>query len=414
MCVRTWSLLLFVWGLCSLAWGEENQFREIPLNYAVDVRLAFYEAFRRPDASSEEPRPFLSDNSRNGYRSLGLRSASFNLHWEDFNSSLLSVSLRPDALQFKPEPGEEPRVPLVRDFDTRTGSVARKKPNLTLLQDYHLGVLWGEQLSLSYGLWDRLAAISETFSDINEFGLAVQLPRSVSGARVRLKRKFKDDVGTEHPYLAASGFIIQGRDNRSEGRTRHKRTFDVGPASDNPYWGGAIAVEWMPRMFECSLLGGYEERRDLGGRVKELLAGIVARKTFYVLSQNFSVMLDTRMSSEQWLSTPIEFPELLQLSSSLFLHWSQASGWKVLTGIHWGTSDRWFEERSNFFVRQTYRGYQFDLGFVKELQRHLFASLILSHERRFFDDGGDLKGAFDVGSDDDDIQRFGFELRYLL
>lgn len=407
MCVRKLVLLLCGWGLASQVWGEQ-QTLEVPLQYAVDFRLAMYEAFRRPDATSEEPRPLLSNNSKNGYRSLGLRSAYFNVHWEDFHSSVLSLGFRPDALQFKPEiPADEPR-----DFDSRAGSVYRQKPVLALLQEYHMGAVWGEQASLAYGLWDRFPMPEETYADIVEFGLAAQVPRSFTGARIHLRRNLKDEFGVEQSHLSASAFVVQGREIRAEARTRHKRTFDVGPASENPYWGGAVTLNWIPKFFESALLAGYEERREYDGQVKEIYGQLIGRKAFSLFSQDFSTLLDIRTSSEQWLGTTIDYPELLQLSASLFLHWSHHYGWKIFAGIHWGSSDRWFEERSDFFVRQVFKGYQFDIGFVKELQKHLFASLVLSKERRYFDNGGDNRAAFDLGSNDDEIQRFGFELRY--
>ncbi len=371
------------------------------MDYSVDVRLGFHEPLFKAGSDVFSTNTLYPEGKGAAYRSLGLRSSEFQLGIENFHQSLLSLALRPEVFGKESLPGEG----APRDFDSRTGSVYRKKPFIFLLNQYQVGILYGDQMKLSFGVWEKFIVSQFPFSDINEFGLLVQLPNNFSGFRTDLRRPLNSKSQVDVSML-----VLRGRGERVDHLASNSQSLDVSTSSLNPYWGGAILLHWLIEAnFDGSFLAGFEERREFEGKVQEAYAGIFLIKQFRLWDRRLALGLDSRAAFERWFRNLVARPALLQASSSLFGRVELFQSIDFILGLQIGKSDRFNAKTQEEAV---FTGKEIDIGFLVNLKKNLSFSAILSDEERFVTDNGRKSGRFIQGDDKDRIVRVGFDLRY--
>lgn len=405
--MRTRALLALFFlniGIASLAFakGDESQ---VIFDYAGDVRFAWQEPLDRPGAAASSRNTVIPADAEEAYRSLGLRAASFEFLIQHFHQSFFGGRLRPDF--FQKTPGD----PVKRDFDSRAGEVYRPKPQVFLLDAYQVGTLLGDQVSISYGVWDQFYKANFAFEDINEFGLTVQMPEKFAAFRLNFKTEVAAIGSSLASQIDVSAYVLQGREERVENLAKNDRVFDTSSASLNPYWGGALVVHWLAEeYFDLSLVGGWEQRRENGQKVQEQYGNFVVLKKFPIFSQAVNLGLDARVSAEK-RNINQQTVRLNQQSIGILGDVPILDKFNTVFGLYYGTSDR-FNGIDPSSSPIKFKGYQTDLGVVKEISKNLRLSLILTREFRMVDDDSE-RGGFIANSQKKRINRFGFDLRYI-
>ena len=383
----------------------------------LDVSLGYSDLLKRPATTGGPklaitPWSSMADVEADQTRTLGLRRASLGISAKRPGSSILALTLRPEAASNRGEP-------IARDFDSRAGSTYRATPRIVLLDEYRLTFEQQSSYSLGIGVFNQIAPFRASYPQILAFGLEAKLPEK--SLAIRLTWKSLGPHQSVPNDNAASGrsfdlYVMEGREDRGELLSRSTRSNDSAPSASDPDRGLALATnhQWSEALDYGGTFGYIDTRLSDSGHLNELFGALYGAFRFRLIGQYPSRMTwDSRVSREYWRGGGQRFHSLQQLSHALTLSHEVMPKAFLVWGLHYGMSQRHPQgESANLVV---FEGIQGDLGLIRQYDDNLSFSLMTSSESREQVQDGTRSGGFDNeiarrGA----LKRFAFEIRYMV
>jgi len=385
-------------------------------DHSLEVELTWMDRFSRgpgksaasslaASRSSDEILPLADLPERRtttGGRTLGLTKARAELEWSTDPSASLSLVLRPDATLLPRKEGE----PKAREFDSRAGVVRQPRSTVDFLDAWKIEFKPGVHLSFGLGVWEELLHAQDARPQLMGFGGTLSGPEKFSGARMHW---FRDSS------LAFSAWILQGREDRGMTWGASDESWDIGPQSEDPWLGSALALDWSP--VEASRLGAvaaHLSEQLVAGKVRSTWLQIFAHRNFERLSvfTRPAFALDARWSRDD-LETEVggKLP-LSHWNVGLSTRLGVVADWSISMGLHQGVGEDMNEADWTRSLKT--EGSQYDFGLIWQFAPSLSASGMVAHEvRRAETPDGKMVGAFGDGDrKTDNIRRVLFEIRY--
>lgn len=278
--------------MCSKNICFSQEAPSLDFNYTIDSSFIYTDRLKRSNTSGDEPPKFLKDNlpfyvqpiglagnSSSTNRTLGLRHLKIGVSISKIRSSTLQLVFRPDAdLRKSDSEDGEPR-----EFDTRSGIPYRKKEKINLLDSYILTIHKGDNLDISYGVFEKMTPSHSAYHQTLEFGLTTQLPSKYLGLELMLKSgRFRPPLarekrGRENQY---SFIVYEGRGDRGETITSSLDTQDKIAVADDPYRGIAVKINYYSSpITEYTLIGGYDSSKETSSKT-EIYTNLAASTHF--------------------------------------------------------------------------------------------------------------------------------------
>ncbi len=377
------------------------------LSYDLDLSLQYLDILQNPFSTEGLQQPNqLSRLEAAESRSLGLKQMRMGVRWAYPGHSQLNLILRPDSSLREDQ----------ADYDTRAGTVYFKKQPVELLDAYSIDLLFLDSAVLSFGVFEQMVRQRSAYTHEPEFGLEVILPTKFAGAY--LQWRFDKHDGDYSQQMPNTGLIFdlwvhQGAGDRVEQEVSKDKTHDTGPGANDPHLGVAAGVRWVrtaSHRLGILLGGGDSHYVDSTGEGKrnEVYARLYNEFMWAVDSYLGKTSFEVRILKEKWTGDQINLPSRTHQSGRLTNSLQVVpQGW-VLLGFHYG--------RSKFDSSLWVHGYQFDLGYQKDLRNGIELSLIAAEERRSHLEQGKSRGGFvrNDGTRERSVRRFLIELSYLL
>jgi hypothetical protein len=301
-------------------------------------------------------------------------------------------------------------------------------PSIRLLDSYYATLYPLSSLSTSVGVFEELAPIRASYPVVLDFGLRVSLPAKFAGARLRWQDvKNGPDLSSPSPAgtLQADAYVIDGNEDRVEDTRKKRGTYDVAPAGNDPFLGGAAALSYQPLdTLEVSVLGGLVDARpdptEAPSGKRSTAFGQLVSVAHLAKASGFptTLSLDLRTSSDKWRNTAAGHPTPAardQRSGSLTVSTRVSPAAWLLVGAHAGKSERAIVTTAQDRISSV-DGFDFETGVLASLGSDLNLQLMLSTEKRTIQGAGQDGGAFiDVdGSRHKTMRRYGLVLAYAL
>lgn len=372
----------------------------------LDVALLYVDSFSRPESASINQNEFSMHQSedKRRERGLGLRYAKAGLTFENFQSSKFYALIRPEGAVARSDDGDIPR-----EIDTRAGDVYRKLPDVRILDAYQLTIRPGTGMSLGVGVWEQLSVPAQAYDQILQPGLDVLFPAKFSGLRLRWNRYEPVDPANVEKRLRGlitDFYVIQGDRDRVESNIGKSDTDDHAPGAEDPHYGGAISLSWMPAdSWSLLLTGGSLTSEDQNGKSNDVFIEIngILRSPEVLGGLTTSVLI--KQSKESFRKTLAPVDDRLNQFVSLQVLLGLVPGISALSGISVGAGE-WPGDELKPFENTDFAGYQFEFGLQNNPGKNVLLQAVLAQEKRTRRNSGESsEGAFFDGSNRKNIVR---------
>ena len=410
-------ITLMVPGLITLCFSSYlfAQSSATVLSGSADLSLLYTDGISRPEASAIGVYNNAAHVPENIHaeRGLGLRHAKIDFSLENQNSSKLHVLLRPDAINTKSDVATD----IPRETDTRAGDWYRSMPDIRLLDSYQISIRPGTGMSMSIGVWETLSQPAVAYDQILLPGLDVMFPAKFSGLRVRwnvLQPVDPTNVEKRQKGLVSDFYIIQGDRDRVESNYGSKTADDHAPSANDPHYGGALVVNWLPAdQWSLQVTAGSLTAEDRTGKVNEVFSELNAIWRYSGLLQGLTSSVLVKQSKESYRDTAVPIDDRLNQSAGVLFALGVVPGTSFLTGISAGIGE-WPEDEAKPSDNAEFNGQQFEIGFQNSPGKDLFLQGMLVQERRLRKDPGGVEvGGYDTrGGRSKEIRRLAVQLSY--
>lgn len=386
------------------------------LSGELDFALIYVGSLARPEANAINQGEYSmhQPEDKRRERGLGLRYAKAGLTFESFQSSKFYALIRPEATIVRSDDGDVPR-----EVDTRAGDTYRKLPDIRLLDAYQMTVRPGTGMSLGFGVWEQLSEPAQAYQQILQPGLDVLLAAKFSGLRLRWSRFEPADpanVEKRQKGLITDFYIIQGDRDRVESNIGKNDTDDHAPGAEDPHYGGAISLSWMPAdAWSILVTGGSLTSGDKTGKANDVFVELngILRLAGVLEGLTTSVLIKQSKESFREMLAPVD--DRLNQSASLQVLLGLVPGISALSGVSYGKGE-WPADELRPFDNTEFTGYQFEFGLQNNPGKDLLLQGILAQEKRSRRTTGESsEGAFFDGENRKNlIRRLAIQISYQL
>lgn len=417
-------VILILWPVSVRAASASS----LSIHYNIDAGLVFIDQLKRPNTSGDNipysdqfsskkdgrqpnrsSQSFQLQESNEGSRTLGLKHFKLDFRIESLEDTALSFRLRPDAPLERQENSDN------SEFDGRAGEVYRAAPAIELLDAYDISLVLGDQARMSAGVFQEIAPLVTSYQSPLEFGLMTITPQKVSGLKLEYETRVPDSPSAQAKIRDGAVYrvwIHNGARDRAEFNQSKSGSYDRAPSGADANMAMALGAQFdFDQRQNAIVTVGYGDTGISDGHVNELFIQLAYSRVMQLNKFTLKGSIDSRLSKERWDLESSRRPELEQQSLSLTALFDFGHDYVLAQGLHYGQSDRYWQDNPQ---KETFSGWQIDMGLIHKNFQHLNLGAFLSIESRKSSLPGNSDG-FRSGSDSSSyLMRMALEIGYLL